>query len=86
MKKYFILFLAVALFAVAVSVSVFVSLYSINQVSMNKVDALMESESPVEHEHQTVVPCGGEHPRFWKKGCCEGSGSCSNECDKDYSC
>lgn len=31
-------------------------------------------------EHSQVVGCGGVHPRFWKAGCCEGYGGCTNEC------
>lgn len=36
--------------------------------------------------HSTVVFCGGEHPRFWRTGCCEGAGSCTSDCELDYSC
>lgn len=83
MKHRCLLFLS----AVITILSLFVSL----SLTISSSDVLSDTESltdgeNVDRNHQTVVFCGGEHPRFWRTGCCEGAGSCVNECQLDYSC
>lgn len=63
--------------------------FSISGKSSHEVITNLDSLSAGENGyggHSTVVFCGGEHPRFWRTGCCEGAGSCTSDCELDYSC
>lgn len=85
MKKRILYFATLLTFMASMFIFVYVSHYS-NTILSVDIETLTNSESPIERQHQTVVSCGGEHPRYWKTGCCEGSGTCTSQCDLDYPC